>query len=76
MAIGTSLLIVAAGAILAFAVDYRVVGLDINAIGVILIVVGIVGLALSMLVFGSLFGGGHSHRLPSDHEHSGPPAAW
>jgi hypothetical protein len=51
MAIGTSLLLIAVGAILAIAVDYEVTGIDIQTVGVILIVVGIIGLVLSMLLF-------------------------
>jgi hypothetical protein len=61
----------AAGAILAFAVDYQVSGVEIQTIGLILVVVGIVGLVFSMLFLASFapFGahdegvtrGGHSH---------------
>ena len=53
MSTGLSLLLVAAGAVLAFAVDYQVSGVDIQSIGIILIVVGIVGLAFSMLFLAS-----------------------
>jgi hypothetical protein len=56
MGIGVSLLLVAAGAILAWAVETEVSGVDINIVGVILMVVGIVGLLLS-LVFWSSWGG-------------------
>lgn len=66
MATGTSLFLIAVGAILAVAVDYQVTGIDINAIGAILIVVGIVGLIFSLLFMASFapFGGerrGHDH---------------
>jgi len=54
--IGTSLILIAVGAVLAIAVDYQVSGLDINAIGVILIAIGILGLVLSMLVLGAADG--------------------
>src|SRR6476661_2935036 len=56
MGIGVSLILVAAGAILAFAVNATVSGLDINTVGYILIVVGAVGLVLSMM-FWSSWGG-------------------
>ena len=56
MGIGVSLLLVAAGAILTWAVNATVSGLNIHTIGVILMVVGAVGLALSM-VFWSSWGG-------------------
>jgi len=56
MGIGVSLILIAAGAILTWAVNATVSGLDINVVGVILMVVGIVGLILS-LVFWSSWGG-------------------
>jgi len=60
MGIGTSIFLVAVGAILAFAVHATVSGLDINTIGVILMLVGAVGVVLSMLFWSSWggFGGG------------------
>lgn len=53
MGIGASLFLVAVGAILAFAVDAEISGLEIETIGMILLVVGIVGLLLSMLFWSS-----------------------
>ena len=47
--IGLSLVIITIGAVLAWAVDIEVTGFDINVAGVILMVMGIVGLALSLL---------------------------
>jgi hypothetical protein len=67
LATGTSLLLIAVGAVLAMAVDYRLSGIDIQAIGAILLVVGIIGLIFSLLFlasfapFGSRDGGGHTH---------------
>ena len=52
MGLGVSLLLIAAGAILAFAVNATVSGIDINVIGVILMVAGAIGLAMTMLIFG------------------------
>jgi hypothetical protein len=43
-----SLFVIAVGAILKFAVETTVAGIDIGAIGVILMVVGVVGLALGI----------------------------
>jgi hypothetical protein len=54
--IGVSLILAAAGAILLWAVDAEVSGVDISTIGVILLVVGIAGALLS-LVFWSSWGG-------------------
>jgi hypothetical protein len=48
MTIGTSLLLIAVGAILAFAVTLEVAGIDIQTVGVILMVVGGVGLVLGL----------------------------
>jgi hypothetical protein len=56
LGIGVSLILVAAGAILTWAVDASVSGLNIHTVGVILMVVGIVGLVLS-LIFWSSWGG-------------------
>jgi hypothetical protein len=56
MGIGVSLFLLAAGAILKFAVDVNTTGVDWNAVGVILMVVGGIGLLFS-LVFWSSWGG-------------------
>jgi uncharacterized protein DUF6458 len=48
MTIGTSLFLIAAGAILKFAVTAHVAGIDIKTVGVILMVVGVVGLAIGL----------------------------
>jgi hypothetical protein len=56
MGISLSILLIAAGAVLAWAVDAEVSGVDITAVGVILLVVGIIGLLVS-LVFWSSWGG-------------------
>lgn len=55
MGIGVSIFLIALGAILAFAVNVSSGGIDLNTIGVILMVVGVVGLAVTMLI---LNGGG------------------
>jgi hypothetical protein len=56
MGISTSLLLVAAGAILKWAVTATVSGVDLQAVGVVLMIVGAVGLVLS-LIFWSSWGG-------------------
>ncbi|MBA2517099.1 MAG: hypothetical protein H0V22_07280 [Solirubrobacterales bacterium] len=48
MGIGTSLLLIAVGAILKFAVKADISGLEISTIGVILMVVGVLGLLISL----------------------------
>jgi len=49
MTIGTSIVMIAVGAILAYAVEADIQGIDIQTVGVILIILGIVGLILSLL---------------------------
>jgi hypothetical protein len=56
MGIGVSLILIAVGAILTWAVTATVSGIDLNTVGVILMVVGGVG-ALISLVFWSSWGG-------------------
>jgi hypothetical protein len=51
MGIGVSIFLIAVGLILALAVDVNVSGIDINVIGWILVLVGIVGLAMTALIF-------------------------
>lgn len=56
MGIGVSLILVAVGAILTWAVTAEVSGVDLNTVGVILMVVGAAG-ALISLAFWSSWGG-------------------
>lgn len=56
MGIGVSLILAAAGAILLWAVDAQVSGIDISTVGAILLIVGIAGALLS-LAFWSSWGG-------------------
>jgi hypothetical protein len=50
--IGTSLFLIAIGAILYFAVDADLSGIEISTVGVILMVIGIVGLLISLFFLG------------------------
>ena len=49
MYIGTSIFLIALGAVLKFAVTATVAGIDIQTAGLILMVVGLIGLVLSIL---------------------------
>lgn len=51
MGIGINIFLIAVGAVLTFAVDATVAGLDITVVGVILMVAGAIGLILTLLVF-------------------------
>jgi hypothetical protein len=50
MAIGTSLFLIAVGAILRYAVNATVAGLDIQTAGLILMVIGVVGLVIGLFL--------------------------
>ena len=73
MGIGVSLLLVAAGAILLWGVTGEVAGIDIDAIGVILIVVGIIGGILSMIFWSSWGGPAGVSSRRTTHVEEGPP---
>ena len=49
MGIGTSIVLIAIGAILRFAVHGHVSGLSIGTVGVILMIAGVLGLVMSLL---------------------------
>jgi len=56
MGLGTSIFLIAVGAILDFAVSWQVQGVDLKAVGAILMVIGAIGLVLS-LIFWNSWGG-------------------
>ena len=56
MGMGTSIFLIAIGAILAFAVEVEAEGVNLNTIGLILLIVGAIGAVLSM-IFWSSWGG-------------------
>jgi heme/copper-type cytochrome/quinol oxidase subunit 2 len=49
MTVGTSLVLIAVGAILRYAVTASTKGIDLATVGLVLMIVGIVGLVLSLL---------------------------
>ena len=62
MGISVSILLIAVGAILTWGVTAEAEGLDVNAIGVILMIVGLLGLVISMIFWSSWGGFGGFHR--------------
>jgi fluoride ion exporter CrcB/FEX len=50
MGIGTSLFLIAVGAILRYAVNDSVSGVDVPTVGLILLVVGVIGLLISLFM--------------------------
>ena len=73
MGIGVSLILIAAGAILTWAVNATVSGLSIHTIGVILMVVGIVGLLLSLMFWSSWGGPAVARRRTTVVDDAPPP---
>jgi hypothetical protein len=67
MGIGVSLLLVAIGAILIWAVDVSVSGLELKTIGVILLIVGAVGALLSVIFWSTWGGPGRRERIVEEH---------
>ena len=53
MGIGTSLFLIAVGAILYFAIDADVSGIEISTVGIILMVIGVIGLLISLFFLSS-----------------------
>ncbi len=72
MGTGVSLILIAVGAILTWAVNATVSGLNIHTVGIILMVVGAVGLVLS-LIFWSSWGGVGTARRTTVVEDDPPP---
>jgi hypothetical protein len=73
MGLGVSLLLIAVGAILIWGLQSDVAGISEDAIGVILIVIGALGLVLSMMFWSSW--GGVGGRRRSTYVEEGPPPA-
>jgi Domain of unknown function (DUF6458) len=61
MGIGVSIFLIAVGAILSFAVEVTTDGVNLNTVGVILMIVGAIGL-LASLIFWSSWGGPAGRR--------------
>jgi hypothetical protein len=68
MGIAVSLLLIAFGAILTWAVNKEPSGLDLDAVGVILMIVGLVGFVLGLIWWQSWWGGGYLRRRYVDHD--------
>jgi hypothetical protein len=64
MTIGASLLLIAVGAILKYAVTFHVSGVNIHVVGVILMIAGILGLVLGLFM---AFSGRDSATAPPTH---------
>ena len=59
MGLGVSLILIAAGAVMAWAIHVSTNGFSVNTIGYILLVVGIIGALLSLVFWSSWAGPGY-----------------
>lgn len=66
MATGTSVFLIALGAILTFAVDASVGGLDIDTVGIILMIAGVLGLLVSLFWIDRATNGRTTHTTVRD----------
>jgi hypothetical protein len=76
MGLGVGIFLAAAGAVLAFAVTDNVNGVNIHTVGWILLIVGIVGIVLSMIFWSSWAGPGYwtgDRRRRTTYVDEGPP---
>jgi hypothetical protein len=62
MGLGVSLILIAVGAILTWAVEADVSGLNVTAVGVILMIVGLIGFLLSLAFWSTWWGPGYFRR--------------
>ena len=77
MGLGVGIFLAAVGAVLAFAVSKTVSGVDIHTIGWILMIVGIVGICLSMIFWSSWAGPGYwSRRRGGGYVEEAPPPGY
>ena len=72
MGLGVSLILIAVGAVLAWAVNVNTSGFDVNTVGVILLIVGIIGALLSMVFWSSWAGPGYFTRRRTTVVDDGP----
>jgi len=68
MGFGTSLFLIAVGAILTFAVTVEAEGFSIDTVGIILMIIGAIGLLASLAFWNTWggFGGGRRRRVVED----------
>ncbi|HEY2281962.1 MAG TPA: DUF6458 family protein [Solirubrobacteraceae bacterium] len=79
MTFGTSIFLIAVGAILRYAVTATVSGIDLQTVGLILMIVGIAGLVLSflyMLMWAPRRRRVTGERVVEREPYEGPPAGY
>ena len=73
MGIGVSLILIAAGAVLVWGINGDIGSVNEDAIGWILMIVGAIGLVLSMIFWSSWAGPGYWTRNRRTYVDEGPP---
>ncbi len=73
MGLGVGIFLIAVGAILAFAVHVTTSGVNVHAVGWILMAVGFVGILLSLIFWSSWAGPGYWSRRRTTYVDEGPP---
>ena len=74
MGLGVGILLAAVGAVLAFAVNAQVSGVNNHTVGCIMLIFGIAGILLSMIFWSSWAGPGYfSGRRRAYYPDEGPP---
>ena len=73
MGLGVGIFLIAVGAILAFAVNSTSSAVDVNTVGWILMVVGLLGIVLSLLFWQSWAGPGYWGRRRTTYVDEAPP---
>jgi Domain of unknown function (DUF6458) len=76
MGLGVGLFLIAIGAVLAWAVNVHTSGVDLNTIGYILLVVGTIGVLLSLIFWSSWAGPGYWSRRRTYVDEGPPPADY
>jgi len=77
MGLGVGIFLAAVGAVLAFAVNTNVSGVNIHTIGWILLIVGIVGAVLSMIFWSTWAGPGYwGNRRRGAYVEDAPPPGY
>jgi hypothetical protein len=76
MGLPVSLILIAAGAILTWGITNEPSGLNLDAIGVILMVIGIVGFILTLLLWQSWWGPGYFGRATYVEGGPAPARPW
>jgi hypothetical protein len=72
MSTGISIALIAVGAILTFALERETEGINLDTVGIILMIIGILGLAASALFWSSWGPYNRDRRRTVAREHQGP----